>query len=140
MGGVDCLDQNISCYMVNLKSKKCWGPIVRFCIDVAVNNAFQLYWLRKLDVGESHMDALEFRKAIVEAYCNLHRNKWPLTIFSGARATPLEQVKRSETNRWIMKGKQRKCARKDCGGTSLLYCELCNVGLHPNCFKAYHFE
>ena len=40
----------------------------RFCIDVAVNNAFQLYRLRKLDAEESRMDALDFRRAIVEAY------------------------------------------------------------------------
>ena len=118
MGGVDRIDQNISCYMVNLRSKKWWWPLFQFCIDVT-DNTFQLYQLSKFDVGESRMDALKFRRTIVEAYYNLHRNKWLLTMFPGARATPREQVKQSKANHWIMKGKQPKCARKDCGGTSL---------------------
>ena len=55
---MDRMGQNISCYMVHLRSKKWWWPLFRSCIDVAINNAFQLYRLRKLDAGESRMDAL----------------------------------------------------------------------------------
>ena len=73
MGGVDHMDQNIFCYMINLRSKKWWWPLFRFCVDLAVNNAFQLYRLRKLDSGESRMDALGFRGAIVEAYYSCNR-------------------------------------------------------------------
>ena len=68
MVGVDRMDQNISTYMIHLRSKKCWWPLFRFCVDVAVNNAFQLYRLRQPDTGESKLDTLEFRRAIVEAY------------------------------------------------------------------------
>ena len=42
--------------------------IVCFYVDVVVNNAFQLYCLRKPDAGKPKLNALEFRKAIVEAY------------------------------------------------------------------------
>ena len=38
-GGVDRIDQNISAYMINLRTKKWWWPLVRFVADVAVNNA-----------------------------------------------------------------------------------------------------
>ena len=68
MGGVDRMDQNISTYMINLRSKKCWWPLFRFCVDVAVNNAFQLYRPRQPDTGESKLNTLVFRRAIVEAY------------------------------------------------------------------------
>ena len=40
MGRVDRMDQNISTYMINLRSKKWWWPLFCFCVDVAVNNAF----------------------------------------------------------------------------------------------------
>ena len=53
MGGEDRIDQKISCCKVHLRSKKWWWPLFRFYIDVAVNNAFQLYRLRKLD-AENH--------------------------------------------------------------------------------------
>ena len=57
MGGVDRMDQNILTYMIKLRSKKWWWPWFRSCVDVAVNNAFQLYRLRQPDAGESNLDA-----------------------------------------------------------------------------------
>ena len=46
-GGVDHLDQNISSYMIGHRSKKWWWPVFRFCIDLSVNNAYQLYRQQK---------------------------------------------------------------------------------------------
>ena len=137
---MDRLDQNISCYMVHLRSKKWWWLFLRLWIDVGINNAFQLYRLRKLDAGQLRMNALEFRQAIVEAFYNLHRNERPSTALPGARATGCEHVWRNKANHWIAYRQQRRCARKRCKGTSVVYCELRNVGLHPHCFKTYHFE
>ena len=48
MGGVDRMDQNIGAYMINIRSKKWWWPLFRFCVDLAINNAFQLYRLQPL--------------------------------------------------------------------------------------------
>ena len=79
----DCMDQNISTYMIHLKSKKWWWPLFRFCVDVAVNNVFQMYRLRKPDAGESKLDALEFRRAIVEAYYLQYSTDIPQVLFPG---------------------------------------------------------
>ena len=43
MGGVDCRDQNISSYTLGNRSKKWWWPVFWFCLDLSVNNAYQLY-------------------------------------------------------------------------------------------------
>ena len=43
IGGVDHMDQNILIYMINLRAKKWWWPHFRFAVDVAVNNAYQIY-------------------------------------------------------------------------------------------------
>ena len=48
IGGVDRMDQNIGAYMINIRSKKWLWPLFRFCVDLAVNNAFQLYRLQPL--------------------------------------------------------------------------------------------
>ena len=56
MGGVDCLDQNISSYMIDHRSKKWWWPVFRFCLDLSVNNAYQLYRQQKRSEGECKFD------------------------------------------------------------------------------------
>ena len=88
MGGIDRMDQNISTYVINFRSKKWWWPLFRFCVDVAVNNAFQLYRLRQPDASESKLDALEFRRAIVEAYYLQYSTDMPQVLFPGSRSQP----------------------------------------------------
>ena len=56
------MDQNIDAYMINIQNKKWWWPLFRFCIDVAVNNAFQLYHLQPLNQGQKQLDLLRFRR------------------------------------------------------------------------------
>ena len=71
MGGVDRMDQNISTYMINLRSKKWWWPLFRFCVDVAVINTFKLYHLCQPDTGESKLDTLEFSEQLLKhIICN----------------------------------------------------------------------
>ena len=126
--------------MIHLKSKKWWWPLFRFCVDVSVNNAFQLYRLRKSDAGESNLDVLGFRRAIDEAYCLQYSTDMPQVLFPGSRSAPRKHVGFSATNHWIVKGTQRRCAKPGCTGTSRYYCEACNIGLHPDCFKEYHLQ
>ena len=64
MGGVDRLDQNISSYMTGHRSKKWWWPVFRFCLDLSVNNAYQLYRQKKCSEGERKSDLLGFRRGI----------------------------------------------------------------------------
>ena len=52
MGRVDRLDQNISSYMIGHRRKKWWWPVFRFCLDLSVNNAYQLYCQQKPSEGE----------------------------------------------------------------------------------------
>ena len=68
MGGVDRLDQNMSAYMINLRRKKWWWQLFRFVVDVAANNAYQIYHQSHFSPGEYRLDALGFRRAIVDAY------------------------------------------------------------------------
>ena len=68
MGGVDRLDQNIACYMIQHRSKKRYWPIFRFCVDLAVQNAFQLYRMQERIAGIKSHDLLSFRREIVQVY------------------------------------------------------------------------
>ena len=68
MGGVDRMDQNIGAYMINIRNKKWWWPLFRFCVDLVVNNAFQLYRLQPLNQVQKRLDLLGFRREIVQVY------------------------------------------------------------------------
>ena len=52
IGGADRLDKNISSYMMGQRSKKWWWPVFRFCLDLSVNSAYQLYRQQKRSEGE----------------------------------------------------------------------------------------
>ena len=52
---------NVWAYMINSRTKKWWWPLFRFIVDVAVNNANQIYHQSHLYPGEYRLDALGFR-------------------------------------------------------------------------------
>ena len=86
IGGVDCMDQNTLTYMINFPTKKWWWPLFRFAV-VTVNNAYQIYCQFHLNPGEYRLDALGFRRAIVDAYYGLYRKSLPFTtLFTGSRS------------------------------------------------------
>ncbi|XP_065646299.1 piggyBac transposable element-derived protein 2-like [Hydra vulgaris] len=68
MGGVDRLDQNLARYMIQHRSKKWYWPIFRFCVDLAVQNAFQLYRIQEKIPGAREQDLLLFRRQIAQTY------------------------------------------------------------------------
>lgn len=145
MGGVDRLDQNLSCYMIQHRSKKWYWPIFRFCLDMSFQNAFQLYRLQDTSAAVKAHDLLSFRREIVQVYMQKYS---PLSqsvassVFPPARLPAerrvLQEVRTDETAHWIVQGSQRRCAAPGCAGTSVYSCEKCNVGLHPGCCKLFH--
>jgi len=64
MGGVDCMDQNVSQYNISIRGKKWYSYVVSYCIDLAVQNAWQLHKLHT----EKPMDLLSFRRHIATYY------------------------------------------------------------------------
>ena len=80
MRGVDRMDQNISAYMINIRNKKWWRPLFRFCLDLAVNNFFQLYRLQPLNQEQKRLDLLGFRREIVQVYHARFRSEKTLPV------------------------------------------------------------
>lgn len=146
MGGVDRLDQNLSCYMTNMRSKKWYWPIFRFCVDLAVQNAYQLYRLRENIPKAPDHDLLSFRREIAQVYVKTLSTSqgaaaaYPPSRIPADRRVLKEvlEVRTDTTAHWIVQGTQRRCVAAGCKGTPVYACEKCNVGLHPGCFKAFH--
>ena len=140
MGGVHCLDQNISSYMIGHRSRKWWWPVFRFCLDLLVNNVYQLYRHKKRSEGERKLDLLGFRQSIVDTYYRCLRKWTTANIFPPARklSKVSDQVGYDAINHWIGKGKQQRCS--SCQKTTLSFFENCNVGLHPDCHKKFYIK
>jgi hypothetical protein len=69
MGGVDRCHQNISLYRTSLRGKKWYLPLIEYCLDLAVQNAWQLY---RLHGGK--LDHLTFRRQIVLALLQTNKS------------------------------------------------------------------
>ena len=82
MEGVNCMDENTLVYLINLRTKKWWWPLFGFIAGVAVNNAYQIYHQSHLLLGEYRLDALGFRRALVDAYYRLCRKSFHLQHYS----------------------------------------------------------
>ena len=114
---------------ISLRTKKCWQLLFRLCIDVSLNNAFQIYREHHLQPGEIKLDLPGFRKCIVETYLLSFRNKEaPTTMYRGNRSSEKvpEHIRTDKQQHWIVKSNQRRCAMRGCSGTSRYSCEKCN--------------
>ena len=126
--------------MIGHRSKKWWWPVFRFCLDLSVNNAYQLYRQQKCFEGERKVDLLGFRRSIVDTYYRWLRKSTTINIFPPARklSKVSDEVRYDAINHWIGKGKQRRCT--SCQKTTLYFCEKRNVGLHPDCHNEFHIK
>ena len=121
MGGFDRLDQNIATYMVAHRSKKLWCPILRFCVDLCANNAFQTYRHQKENPEQKPLDLFGFRRSIVDTYCRRYRKTTRKAMFPGSREKTKvsHEVRFNKLSHLIGKAKQRRCA--ECGKTTLYF-------------------
>ena len=123
--------------MINSRNKKWWWPLFRFCVDLAVNNAFQLYRLQPLNQGQKRFDPLGFRRQIVQVgHARFRSEKTLPFIFPKNTQRVNLGIRYDGIDHWIAKGNQRRYAK--CSKASKYFCEKCNAGLHPDCFKDFH--
>src|ERR1700690_84735 len=92
--------------------------------------------------GAPEHDLLSFRREIVQVYMQILSARDVSTVFPPSRLSierrVLPEVRTDAKAHWIIQGTQRRCVAPGCKGTSVFACEKCNVGLHPDCFKAFH--
>jgi len=112
-GCTDGFDQNLACYMIQHRSKKWYWPIFTFCIDTAVQNAFQLHRLQEKCLGAPVHDLLSFWREIVQVYVKtlscVHMSVPYPPACIPADHRVLTKVRTDDTGHWIVQGTQRRC-------------------------------
>lgn len=142
MGGVDRMDQNLSAYRITIRSRKWWWPLFSYLLQVGMQNAWLLY---RMTEGAKHrpLTNLEFRREV----CNVYYKRYALerpTVGQSVGGRPKElsrrvplEVRTDNLDHYIeSNGTQRRCAV--CGKKVRKQCAKCDVGLHMDCFVAFH--
>ena len=102
MGGVDRMGQNIGAY---IRNKKWWWPLFRICVDLAVNNAFQVYRFQPLSQGQKRLDLLRFRRETVQVYHARFRSEKTFPVIfpkNTQRVNP--EIRYDGIEHWIANG------------------------------------
>lgn len=131
MGGVDRMDQNISQYRISIRGKKWYSSIISYCIDLSVQNAWQLH----KTYTEKSMDLLSFRRHIATYYLQKY-NTPPTPGRKGGK--PFSYLPRYDGSKHYLvpQGKQTRCA--ECHEKTTSRCSKCDVGVHLKCNLQFH--
>ena len=74
MGGLGCMDQNISFNRVPVRVKKWWMSLFTLIPDAAMQNAWLLY--KQSDASQSiPLELLVFRREVVGIYCRKYLSR-----------------------------------------------------------------
>ena len=115
------------------------GGLFFHFLYLAVKNAFQLYRSKPLNQGQKRLDLLGFRKEIVQIYHARFRVEKTLPVIFPKNTQRVNlDIRYDGIDHWIAKGNQRRCAK--CSKMRKYFCERCDFGLHPDCFKDFHIK
>ena len=139
MGGVDRLDQNVGAYRITIRMKKWWWPLLRYLVDVSIQNSWLLY--RK---SGSHrhrpLTQLQFRRDLVQSLFRKYGTERAVENIARAprlcRAVP-DDVRRDGLHHYqgVLES-TRRCAL--CKKNTAKQCLKCRVPLHDKCVVAFH--
>lgn len=130
MGGVDRCDQNVSLYRVGIRGKKWYFPIIAYCLDIGIQNAWQLH----RHFG-GKLDQLSFRRTVAEGILEFHQS----SSRKKGRPNSMEHQESRLDNRdhyIVSQEKQTRC--RVCHKKVQKKCAKCLVALHIDCFPIYH--
>ncbi|KAJ8867648.1 hypothetical protein PR048_031451 [Dryococelus australis] len=143
MGGVDQMDLTIAMYRVNIRNKKWYWPLLSWCVDVCVHNAWQL--ARR---SGKMISQLEFWREIVLVYLTKYANpskgfgRLSLHFSTSRKSRTSDDIRFDGFNHLVKKIlKKRRCASEGCRKKSSavhIQCSKCDVGLCLDCFESYH--
>ena len=134
IGAIDLFDQFMSTYRVRIGSKKWWWRFFVWSTNATVVNGWRLFH----KIHGNNIPLLKFvRELVLETLGKHGRNRPPQSLNpSGIAGT---SIKLDTLNHVVVKTESKYCRCQRCGRRTIFKCEKCNVSLHPECMKPYHF-
>ena len=156
MDGVDVADQLRTKYVTKVKSNQWWHPIFWALINTAIYNMHVIHKLGMAGMATNSMTMThaEFHAQLAESLVALGKKKTGSSSGRKRKASTQAAIKRPPDRTigqhlivQVKSEKAKTTPQQDCmpckeKGTpkarSVYECNLCNVGLHPDCFFEYH--
>ncbi|KAM4580374.1 piggyBac transposable element-derived protein 3-like [Odontesthes bonariensis] len=165
MGGVDLLDQLVSLYRTEIRSKKWTLRMITHAFDMAVVNSWLEY---RLDAKRANIqtkdiqDLLHFKVNVAQCLVRVHQtvtakrgrpsmSPEPERVPHRPAQRPVQDVRPIPEVQYDMvdhmpnydvKKEATRCKMPYCAGKTHVFCDKCNIHLcfvpHRNCFKASH--
>ncbi|KAM3625846.1 uncharacterized protein V6R79_018497 [Siganus canaliculatus] len=162
MGGVDLLDQLISLYRTEIRSKKWTLRMITHAFDLAVVNSWLEY---RLDAKRANIqtkdiqDLLHFKMNVAQCLVKVHKtveakrgrpslSPEPQPVLNRPLHRPVQDVRPLQYDtvdhmpNYDEKKEATRCKKPHCTGKTHVFCDKCNIHLcfvpHLNCFKAAH--
>ncbi|KAI5713033.1 hypothetical protein M8J75_013171 [Diaphorina citri] len=141
MGGTDRLDQNVSCYRSNIRSKKWWWPLFLWGIDVSIQNAWLLHRKSCKSTNVPTLDLLDFRRAIAQVL--MTKNATPRirsgvvrSVVSGRVSSDARTNNSALEHILVQQQKRTRCGQ--CHSHTITKCQKCGIAIHKKCFAEFH--
>ena len=153
MDRVDVADQVRTYFPAKLRSFKWWHSIFFWIVDSAASNAYIVHKEGKAARGERPLSHFEFVDQLADALIGIWTSRAAGRSSGRKRRRSAEAAEaklpgRVEGKHFIeacssptAKNPQRDCVVCKMEGRrsrTKFQCDVCGVGLHPECFKAYH--
>ncbi|KAL7880514.1 hypothetical protein SRHO_G00027680 [Serrasalmus rhombeus] len=165
MGGVDLLDQLVSLYRTEIRSKKWTLRMITHAFDMAVVNSWLEY---RLDAKRANIqtkdiqDLLHFKMNVAQCLVRVHKtvaakrgrpsmSPEPQNVPQRPVCRPFQDVRPLPEVQYDMvdhmpnydeKKEATRCKMPKCTGKTHVFCDKCNIHLcfvpQRNCFKAAH--
>ena len=143
MGGVDLLDSMVMCYAIPIRNRKWYWALYNWYLNVSLVQSWRLY--RKVGAitgikEQEKMPLLDFIRSCVETTVMRHGdiNTSRSLTRPALSSSTLADIKTDNGNHLVIKTPERKNVCRHCQKRTLYRCRRCDVGLHPDCFEAYH--
>ena len=141
MGGTDRMDQNLGYYRPTMRIRKWFWPIVIFCLQTSMHNAWQLY---RKSAAPMQLDQLGFIRQVACAMIVKYRTRQPVPT-AGLSGRPKKDesrwpsdVRYDNTGHFIVPApRQRRCSL--CKKNTTKMCSKCPMcPLHEKCAIEFH--
>ena len=131
MGGVDLVDNSVSCYRIGIRSKKWYWPLFTNMISLAVVNSWRIH----NKINDQSVDLLEHTRNIVTS---LITPKDRVSIGRRSSITKNQMAKTGESPCVISNPEKirRRCVV--CQSVTVHYCKNCKCYLHIKCSEQFH--
>ena len=141
MGGVDLIDNLVSCYAIHTRTKKWYWCTYNWFLNVQMVQAWRLYRRIGRILGlkdREKIPLLDFMRSCVELLAVNHGESMSKTVLPSVHLAQNRTAIRYDNIGHLIIRTDKRNVCQGCKARCIYRCRKCDVGLCANCFASYH--